>query len=246
MACAYNAHLSVVTESRGKTYHFNSRMLKVSDIPDTKHVIISYPITDGPAVSLKPKMEVTLSFAVDEGQFAFESQVIRKTVLPLKNRPDMTVLEISYPNILKHSQRRDHFRVSIPTEEPIQATCDLIDPHSGEDTEDVSAGSQGDVRFEGNIVNISVGGVLLGVREESIITLLGGGVTLLLRFSLIENETPIELMGLVRRIYDESSAGEREVAIEFTGTEETFEYRLAINRLYKYIAERQRQMLNQK
>ncbi len=245
MACAYNAQLSVSTESRGETYHFTSHMIEISDIPGAKHIIINYPITDGPAVALKADMELTLSFAVDEGQFTFESTVIRKGALPLKGRPDMTVLEISYPNLLKHSQRRDHLRVSIPTEGPIQATCTIIAAHSGEEPEKAGASSHGEAQFEGNIENISVGGVLLSVKEEPAITSLRAGVTLLLRFLLVESETPIELMGIVKRMYDEDSIGERQVAIEFTNTEETFEYRLAVNRLYKYIAERQRQMLNQ-
>jgi c-di-GMP-binding flagellar brake protein YcgR len=242
MACTYGVSLSVVAISHDKTYHFRSRMLEMLLMPETRHIIIEYPTTDGPAIALKPHMDITLSFTIDEGQFGYESKVIRKTSVPVKGRPDMAVLEISYPNVLKHSQRRDHFRISIPTGRAVRVTCRIIGPNDSMSFENAKmTGHQPNVQFNGQIVNLSGGGMLMAIEKAPDISL-DTGTELLMSFSLVQNETPIEINGIVRRVHEKNPPQEREVAIEFIGTGEIFEYKLAINRLYKYIAERQRRM----
>jgi c-di-GMP-binding flagellar brake protein YcgR len=244
MACAYELPLSVVIESRGETYRYESCMVETSGTSAAKNLIIDYPVTDGPAVAIKPEMEMTLSFTIDEGQLVFNSTVMRKTTRMRRERGETVVLEIEYPNILKHSQRRDHFRVPIPLRKQIHAECILV----GDDTTQTSKGkrkkgSEKGVHFEGTIINISVGGVLMAVEDVTDIPM-KTGASLVLSFSLAKNETPLELRGVVRRLEKGESDTSRKLAVEFIETEETFEHRLAVNRLYRYVTERQREMAN--
>jgi len=244
MACAYNVPLSFITESRGEKYEYGSCMLEESRESGTKYLIIDYPVTDGPAIALKPKMDVTISFIIDQGQFTFESRVIRKATLAFKNRRETAVLEIEYPNALKHTQRRDHFRVSLPIKQLIEVKGETI-----AETDELAsktlamADTQETGRFKGKMVNISVGGILFSLKNAAYIPL-DKETMVLVKFSLAENETPLELKGIVRRIGEEDSTGEQNIGVEFIDIEETFESKLAINRLYKYVAERQRQMLS--
>ena len=243
VACAYSAPLSLATESRGEKYEYTSCMLEESRGSGTKHLIIDYPVTDGPAIAFKPGMDITLSFTIEQGQFTFDSTVIRKTTFALQNRRETAALEIEYPNALRHGQRRDHFRVPIPLKQPIEVKGETIAEADDLDSKTLSmADTQKTGRFKGKMVNISVGGILMSLKNADDIPI-EIETKVLVIFSLAENETPLELKGIVRRIDEGDSAEEQNIGIEFIDTEETFESKLAINRLYKYVAERQRQML---
>jgi c-di-GMP-binding flagellar brake protein YcgR len=219
-------------------------MLEESREPGSKYLMIDYPVTDGPAIALKPKMDITLSFTIEQGQFTFESAIIRKSTITLKNRRETAVLEIEYPNALKHSQRRDHFRVPIPIKQPIEVKGETFAETDESDSRKLSmADTQKTGRFKGKMMNISVGGILISLKNVADIPL-DADTVVLIKFSLAEDETPLELKGIVRRIGEENANAEQRVGIEFIDTEESFESRLAINRLYKYVAERQRQILS--
>ena len=90
--------------------------------------------------------------------------------------------------------------------------------------------------------NIGVGGMLLAFLKGDA-GRASVGDRLALKFSLGKDETSLELDGVIRRIEKKASTEEVSVGVEFVDTGEAFEYKLAINRLYKYVAERRKEIL---
>lgn len=240
LACAYNVPLLITIESRDAIFRYKSRMLEMQKAVDGDSLIIDIPMTDGPAIALKPGVNVNVFFALNEKRYLFESVVLRKATLTLASKRKTPAIEISYPNILRIADRRQHVRVSIPLGRPISVQCGVVG-----DKADWLAQEPGTwnfpsrLRFEGRIVNVSVGGMLLATTGKT-----GAaarvGVKLGMRFALAPNESPIALKGIIRRVEQGDSAGETRIGIEFIDTNEKFDYKLAINRLYRYVAERQK------
>ncbi len=244
LACAYNVPLTVTVESGDKLYTYRSRMLEQREKVGANSLLVDYPMTSGPAIALKPGMPLTVHFSLEKQRFLFHASVIGKTLYTFLDRRKATVLEIEYPTVLVRGQRRSYHRVPPPPDQPISVNCrmtgDVID---WLDKEAESAGSaRQPTQFRGTIVNVSVGGMLMAVRETEQPDL-EEGKKVGLRFSVAKKESPILIKGIIRRIEEDESTGELRVAIEWIDTEEMYEYRLAMNRIYKYVAERQREVI---
>lgn len=243
LACAYNLPLSVHTESGEDVYRYKSRMLDISKTSESRTLIIDQPVPEGPTIALRPNLEIKVFFAVEQGRYAFDGRVLRKTDFELGNRKKITALEITYPNALKSGQRRAYYRVPIPLLMPIEVDCAVLG-NAGAETKHDDADT---IRNDGNrlnarTINLSVGGMLIEF-EEGDIGLVNVGAMLAIQFSVARNETPLKLHAIIRRVEKKSATEQIRAGIEFIDTEETFEYKLAINRLYRYVAERQREIL---
>ncbi len=244
LGCAYNAPLSIQAESGDELYRYKSRLLDIRRTGDSKSLIIDQPSSDGPAVALKPNTEMLLFFAVDRSRFAFLSVILGKTDFALGARRRISAVEISYPNALQSGQRRAYFRVPVPLRNPIHVECTVIGDVQRQvpEPEGDAAGALPSPRLGGRTINISVGGMFILI-EEGAEHLADVGTRLALQFSLARNETPLRLNAIIRRIVRKSAAEQLKVGIEFVDTDESFEDKLAINRLYRYVAERQREIL---
>ena len=159
------------------------------------------------------------------------------------SRRKISALEISYPNVLKSGQRRAYFRVPIPLRAPIDVDCTVVGEVAGKAVENEDAGNALlRPRLRGRTINISVGGMLI-VLEEGATDLADVGTKLALQFSLEKNETPIRLSAIIRRLEKKSATDQFRMGIEFVDIDVTFENKLAVNRLYRYVAERQREII---
>jgi c-di-GMP-binding flagellar brake protein YcgR len=243
LACAYTVPLSVVTEARGEVCRYESRMLEMERDPDAKHLIIDLPITDGPAIALIPDTPITLHLAVGGKRFMFESAVMGKATHEFEGRRKAPALRITYPNVLKSGNQRAFYRVSVPEEGPISVEADIAFDIAGPPDRDNGATRSKPVGgITGTMLNLSVGGALLAVDSlEADIPV--EGTDLDLRIVVAEDEAPLKLKGAVRRIEGEQAGENLRLGIEFIETDERFEYKLALNRLYKYIAERHRKLV---
>lgn len=241
LACAYNSPTSIHAESGDDVYRYKSRLLDMRKTPESKTLVIDQPVTDGPAIALRPNIEITLFFAIDQGRYAFDSVVLRKTDYELGNRRKVSALEIAYPNVMKSGQRRAYFRVPVPVRTPITVDCFVIEETAKPKEEEERAGASR-ARLKARTIDISAGGMLLAF-EEGDTHLADVGAKLALRFSLASDETPLKINGVIRRIERKSATEQLRAAIEFVDIDEEFEYKLAINRLYRYVAERQRNIL---
>lgn len=243
LASVYNVPLTITAEANDMTYRYKSRMLEMRKISSVRQLVIDHPVTDGPAIALTPGTPITVFFALNNDRFFFESKILRKSTFTLAGKRSVAAFEITYPNLLKNGQRRMFFRVSVPQGKPICVECGVIGNKKEWLAQEPGAWNfPTHIEFEGRIVNISVGGVLLAVKNS------GGpapvvGTKMGMRFALKSDETPIVLKGIVRRIEDRPSGEENRFGIEFIDIGEKFEYKLAINRLYRYVAERQREIL---
>ena len=243
LACAYNAPLSINAESGDDIYRYKSRMLDMRKARGSRSLVIDQPASEGPAIALRPNIQITLFFAIEQGRYAFDSVVLRKTEFTLGNRRKISALEISYPNVLKSGQRRAYFRVPIPLRAPIDVDCTVIGEVAGKTVENEDAGNALlRPRLRGRTINISVGGMLI-VLEEGATDLADVGTKLALQFSLEKNETPIRLSAIIRRLEKKSATDQFRMGIEFVDIDVTFENKLAVNRLYRYVAERQREII---
>jgi c-di-GMP-binding flagellar brake protein YcgR len=243
LACAYNVPLSLVTESGGTVYRYKSRMLDMKKPPSVSSLVIDYPVTDGPAIALKPRIEITLYLALDQERFAFESKVLRKTTFTLESRRSISALEIAYPHVLRSDQRRAYYRVPVPVGKPIAVKCAVVDDAGESFTPEPGAWNfPPDKQFQGTIMNLSVGGMLVALTE-AVRSLVDVETRIGVRLLLAHDETPLVLKGIVRRIETGHAPDEFRVGVEFIDTEEAFECKLAINRLYRYVAERQREII---
>jgi len=241
LACAYNVPLVISTESKGETYQYKSRMLDIRRKPSANTLIIDHPVTSGPAIALKPDTLISVFFALERDRYLFESSVCGKTSFALSSRKEISVLEITYPNMLSSGDRRSYYRVPAPATKPISVDCGLVSGTADWYIQEPGSWNfPSHVQLQGHIIDISVGGMLLMV-EQSDVRIPAVGTRLGLRFSLAPDETPVTLKGVVKRI--EQKATDRRIGIQFIDTDEKFEYKLSINRLYRYVADRQRDII---
>lgn len=244
LACVYNVPLTVTAETIDNIYRYKSRMFELKKTPDGNCLVIDHPVTDGiETIALTPKVPITIFFALDKERFFFETRMIRKVTFTLEGPRKTTALEVIYPNVLKSGQRRMFYRVTPPLGNPISVKCGVLD-----DRIDWLAQEPGTwnfpshLRFEGHVVNISVGGLLLAVEKGSKVNV-QVGTRLGIRLSLAVDETPLMLKAIIRRMEGKDADGKERVAMEFIDTSEKFEYKLAINRLYRYVTECQKEII---
>jgi len=243
LACAYNSPLSIHTDSDDEIYRYKSRMLDMKETSGSRSIIIDQPVADGPAAPLRPDAEITLFFAIEQGRYAFDSTVLKRSDFELGERRTVRALEIAYPNVLKSGQRHAYYRVPIPLRKPIHVDCLVVGDFTyatEEDENHIKLPPKG--QLKARTIDLSVGGMLVAF-EEGDTHLADVGTKLALRFSLERNETPIRLNGIIRRVVRKAAREQVQAGIEFIDINRAFEYKLAINRLYKYIAERQREIL---
>ena len=243
LACAYNSPLLIHAESGEEIYRYKSRMLDVKEASRSKSLIIDQPVADGQAAPLRPDTEITLFFAVGQGRYAFDSTVLKRTDFELAERRKVLALEITYPNVLKSGQRRSYYRVPIPIRMPIHVDCLVVANFTyGEEEEESRPKLPPRGHLKARTRDLSVGGMLVAL-EEGDTHLADVGTKLALEFSLGRNETPIQLNAVVRRLIRKTAREQLRAGIEFVDIDTAFEFKLAVNRLYKYIAERQREIL---
>lgn len=243
LACAYNSPLSLQTESGEEIFRYKSRMLDMKGRPNSRSLIIDQPVADGPAAALRPNAEITLFFAIEQGRYAFDSTILRRTEYELGNRRKILALEIAYPNVLKSGQRRAYYRVPIPLRMPIHVDCVVIGDIAHEETEeDTRRTPLPKGRLTARTIDLSVGGMFIEF-EGGDIHLADVGTKLTVKFAVTANETPLRLRAAIKRIIRRSAAEPLRAGIEFIDIDKTFEYKLAMNRLYRYVAERQREIL---
>jgi c-di-GMP-binding flagellar brake protein YcgR len=242
LACSYNSPLSIHAESGGKAHQFTSSMLDMKKAPTPHALIIGHPFTEETAAPIRPGDEIEVFFAIEQGRYAFDAKVVEKARHDPGDGRKIPAFEITYPASLKNGQRRAHYRVPSPLHIPIDVACTIIDNGKARKTID-SGGAEhpaSDMRLGARTINISVGGMLLTFLKGDA-ELASVGDRLALMFSLEEDETPLEIDGIIRRIEKKASTEEVRAGVEFIDTGETFEYKLAINRLYKYVAEKQKE-----
>ncbi len=243
LACAYNAPLALQTELDEQIFRHKSRMLDVIGEAPSQRVIIDQPVADGPVASLHPDNKTTLFFAIEEGRYAFDTTVLRRTEYELGNRRKIPALEVAYPNVLKSGQRRAYYRVPVPMRMPIHVDCAIIstiDHKTGEQDAPRAPRSKG--RMRARSIDLSVGGMLVAF-ESGDIGLAEAGTKLILDFTLTPGETPLKLKAIIRRLIRRSATEQLRAGLEFIDIDETFESKIAVNRLYRYIADGQREIL---
>ncbi len=243
LSCVYNVPLTITVDADDMTYRYKSRMFEMCKVLQTRRLVIDHPVTDGPAIALVPNTPISVFFALDNDRYFFDSRIIRKITFTLANKRSVSAFEIAYPNVLKSGQRRMFYRVPVPQGKPICVECGIIGDKNEWTIQEPGAWNfPSHVRFEGRILNISVGGMLLAIKKPRSNNLVVGAKLVML-FTLKLDESPLLLKGVIRRVEERSGEDDDAFGIEFIDIPEKFEYKLAINRLYRYVAERQREIL---
>jgi c-di-GMP-binding flagellar brake protein YcgR len=126
---------------------------------------------------------------------------------------------------------------------PILVDCIVLgggDHETGEKSS--SSASRPEGRMHARSIDLSVGGMLVAF-ESGDIGLADVGTRLAVNFSIAPGETPLRLKAVIKRVIRKSAAEQLRAGIEFVDLDEAFEYKIAVNRLYRYVAERQREIL---
>lgn len=241
--CAYNTPLSIFFESSDGTYRYRSRLLDIKQVSRTNSLIIDRPASDGPSKALTSDANISLFFVVGEERFLFESKVLGKATFDLGEGKIVPALEVTYPSVLRNGQRRAYYRVSVPLGKPVSVKCSMIADGAdhGEQMPE-SEESCPDTLFEAHVLDVSAGGILI-LLDDVARNLLSASLKLNLQLSLSRDESPLRLMGRVVRIEEKTSSKNARAGIEFIDMDEIFEHKIAKNRLLKYVAERQREII---
>jgi len=241
--CAYNTPLFIVFESIDGIYRYRSRLLDIKQVPGTDSLIIDRPASDGPSKALTSDANISLFFVVGKERFLFESKVLSKATFDLGEGKIIPALEVTYPSVLRNGQRRAYYRVSVPLGKPVSVKCSMIADGAdhGEQMPE-SEESCPNTLFEAHVLDISAGGILISL-DGAARNLLSASLKLNLQLSLSRDEPPLRLMGRVVRIEEKTSSKNARAGIEFIDTDKAFAHKLATNRLLKYVAERQREII---
>ncbi len=236
-----NASITVylLEDKKEEKDEYKSRFLGYSK----KEKVIFIDEVTGEGKSYKPlskNEKIKVFFQYEDFRFLFSSQVVDKTFYAINERLKVPAYKIKFPEYLEDGDRRQFFRVPAPMDKPIRVKF-LLYPQGAEnpvvDPEDPEGLPK---EFKATAIDISAGGIAIKPDGKETLEI---GDLLEMEFKLFpEDKEEIKLKGIIRnrRRYYETEYNV--YGIEFI-QERSLAYRRAINKIMRYVFERQREML---
>jgi c-di-GMP-binding flagellar brake protein YcgR len=239
MTCSLNAPADIRVFKGKIASTYKSRLYEIRGAGAKRTVAIDIPTQDGHFVTLPRGCQMEVHFAVKSERFVFEAQLLGKSTFKLGEGAKVRVLLIAYPQVLESGQRRAYFRVSPPSSQRIPVRMAVST--GGDDDKWVYEDRRRGIRT--HVMDMCAGGIAVRVPKRASKNM-AVGTRLKLAFKLEPDEDEIKLIGTVRNMRDDLAGRAMSIlGIEFVNVEESPEAARQVDRIWKYVAEIQRQEL---
>ncbi len=235
-----NITISLAETSR-KSMVYTSRFFDFYRKDNT--IIIDIPVGVGETYEPLVKGDkINVYFQYSGFRFYFHSKILGKLKYELNKTTKIPAYKIKLPEKLLDGERRNYFRVPTSHGNPIIAKfivypkgldIVIIEPDHPDSIPKV---------FEGTIIDISAGGVAIKVDEGKEELKVGDKIDMKFRLKK-EDFDELEISGIIRneRVYYNTDS--KVFGVEFI-PERSVEYKRAINKISRYVIERQRELLS--
>jgi len=188
-------------------------------------------------VPVRPGQEIKVSFSYDGRGMSFTTHIRGRGKFSLSSAVSVPSLNILVPENVSIRERRGFYRLLVTDLPPIEITMGVF---SGE-------GTRRRIRSREKGVMTDLGGGGLGFRiSEGKSLLLALGTRLSLSFQLPDDEQEIKIIGRTCFSLRRSELREIFFGVQFVETESNIEYKQSIDKILRFVAERQRRMLKER
>ena len=203
-------------------------------------LLIELPTLAGKPFPCRPRDSLDVRVMSGGDRYGFRTIVRARARARLSTGLEIAALEVAVPERIVFLQRREHYRVKVPAAEPIPVECAAKAPDSAKSEAD----ARGLLRFAGNCLDMSVGGVCVRLSCPHFYWPTPG-VRVILSFR-IPGAKRAKLLAESRHGRQFSGASDWAVGFEFVDTLRTLASRRTINAISRYVTRRQREELKRK
>ncbi len=236
-----NANITVylIKDKKEEKDEYRSRFLGY----DRKEKVIFIDEVTGEGRSYQPLLKgekIRVFFQYDEFRFIFSSEVLDKTYYAINERLKLPSYKIRMPQSLEDGDRRQFFRVPTPMDKPIIVEFKLYPYQSKEPMVDPENPEGSPKIFKGVAIDISGGGIAIKAEKGNNFEI---GDIFDMKFKLSPQDKEfLYLKGIVRNKRKYFDTDLNIYGVEFV-EENSINFKKAINRIIRYVFERQREML---
>jgi c-di-GMP-binding flagellar brake protein YcgR len=237
-ACARNLPLDLRIVGEKSATNYLSRFLDIDDASHPPSLVIEAPRVQGRVVPVRPGQEVRISFSVSNRPRSFASSVLGRGKVSLN--PDLKVasLALVIPDQMAAGGRRNFYRIPLSESKPIEISLSIL-------AETKNGKSRVRSREKGIMTDIGGGG--LGFRiPEGRSLLLGVDTRLKIQFSLPDDGEQVKLFGRICFSLRRNELREAYFGVQFLDVDAQVEYRQNVDRILRFVAEKQRQSLSER
>ncbi len=235
-----NENITISLTGTKKQMTYTSRFFDL-DRSD-RSIIIDLPT--GVGETFEPLVkgdEINVYFQYSGFRFYFHSKVLGKVKYRLNESTKVPAYKIKLPTKLLDGERRNYFRVPTPHDKAVIVKF-IVYPKGGEQVIiDEDHPESIPKVFEGTILDISAGGVAIKVDENMEEIKVGDKIDM--RFRLRKEDfDELEISGVIRNERTYYNTESKIFGVEFL-PERSVEFKRAINKISRYVIERQRELL---
>ncbi len=235
-ACALNLPLDLrIIGDRSKA-EYRSRFLSFGENPKKPVLLVEAPTSKGSVVPLRPDRRVKVVFSYNGRNRSFESHILGRSKFRLSPTVTVPSLELLVPEEISSGEKRSFYRIFVADTPPIELNLGVL-------TEKKEGPRRIRSREKGFLTDLGGGG--LGFRiPEGRSLLLGVGTRLSLSFRLPAEEEQIKVLGRICFSLRRPELREVFFGVQFTELDSDVEYKRSVDRILRFVAERQRQSLS--
>lgn len=235
-ACALNLPLDMrIIGDRSKT-DYRSRFLSFGEDPKKPVLLIEAPTSKGSVVPVRPDRSVKVMFSHNGRSRSFDSHILGRGKFKLSDTVTVPSLELLVPEEISSGEKRSFYRIFVADTPPIELNLGVLAEEEGGPRRIRS-------REKGLLTDLGGGG--LGFRmPEGKSLLLSVGTRLSLSFRLPADDAEIKLLGRICFSLRRPELREVFFGVQFTELDFDVEYKRSVDRILRFVAERQRQDLS--
>jgi c-di-GMP-binding flagellar brake protein YcgR len=217
-------------------FYAQTRLLGVDD----NQLYLDSPQSIGKKVHLGIGRQVDAYFCLQKKMYTFRTTVTNVNVKVILNR-EMTVVGIclAMPDRMRAGQRREEHRI------PVLNVCPLMIRLHETPKDEPNACPINARRFEGDIINLSRGGICVLLKGDQRF-LPRFGQWYYLSFTLPGDEEPLFFLGELRHFVEIERSDSRRFGFQFLRWPNSLQMREKINRLGRFLADLERKTLRGK
>jgi c-di-GMP-binding flagellar brake protein YcgR len=242
--CAANAALDVRVRGKSTTENYKSMLYEITLLDDKRVVSIALPTHDGTVVPLSRNAKLEVHFMVRDKRYLFHTSLLGRSEFALSAGTKVQTLLVSYPGILERAQRRRYYRVGPSPFQTIEVRIQALREEKRPKQKKWTYKEKKEKDFiTAKLRDISAGGIAvqLGLRDAPRYEI---GARLRVTFDINDSEEEMKFNVVVRN-HRETGTHPPEIVygLELVDVETSLEGRQQTNRIFRYVARRQREEL---
>jgi len=234
-ACQNNLPLDVRLVGNQTTEIYRSRFLNPPENAESDTLLIEAPTSRGSVVLLRPGQKIKLIFVYQGIIHSFTTEIVSRSRYKLSEEVTVPSLKIQVPKALATGKIRSFYRLAIPDSTPMELSLGILAKQKGKPQR---------IRAREKAVITDIGGGGLGFRiSEGRSLLLGVDTRLSLSFRFPDDDEPLRLLGRICFYLRRRDLREIFFGVQFTEVDSDLDYKRSIDRILRYVAEKQRMLL---